>query len=37
VVFGWDMPETLEDFEAMCEDGIMWDSDCETLETVHSR
>ena len=37
VVFGWGMPETLEDFTDMCEDASAWDSDWETLETVRSR
>lgn len=34
VVFGWEMPETAEDFENMCEDSTAWESDCEVLETV---
>lgn len=34
VVFGYDMPETDEDFRAMCEEASAWDSDHETLATV---
>ena len=34
VVFGYQMPETSEDFADMCEDCNAWDSDYETLETV---
>ena len=34
VVFGYDMPESDEDFLTMCEDCSAWDSDCETLDTV---
>ncbi len=34
VVFGFDMPETLEDFVAMSEDSAAWESYYETLETV---
>ena len=34
VVFGYQMPETTEDFADMCEDCNAWDSDYETLETV---
>lgn len=34
VVFGYEMPEDDEEFAAMSEDAMMWDSDWETLETV---
>ena len=34
VVFGYEMPETAEGFEDMCEDSCAWDSDYETLESV---
>ncbi len=34
VVFGWEMPKTVEDFADMCEDYNSWGSDFETLETV---
>ena len=34
VVFGYQMPETVEDFADMCEDCNAWDSDYEVLETV---
>ena len=37
VVFGYEMPETAEDFEAMCEDSSAWESDHEVLETVTIR
>ena len=37
VVFGYDMPETAEDFEDMCEDSNAWESDYEVLETVMDR
>ena len=35
VVFGWEMPETSEDFSDMCDDSSAWESDWEVLETVH--
>ena len=34
VVFGYDMPETMEGFLSMCEDEYAWESDFEVLETV---
>lgn len=34
VVFGYEMPETVEDFEAMCEDSNAWESDQEVLDSV---
>jgi hypothetical protein len=34
VVFGWEMPADLGEFESMSEDSSMWDSDSEVLETV---
>ena len=34
VVFGYEMPETAEDFEAMCEDASAWESDSDVLDTV---
>ena len=34
VVFGYEMPETVEDFEAMCDDSSAWESDSEVLDTV---
>ncbi|MGM9682025.1 MAG: hypothetical protein ACI3XQ_00345 [Eubacteriales bacterium] len=34
VVFGYDMPESDDDFLSMCEDASAWDSDCETIATV---
>ena len=34
VVFGYEMPETIEDFDDMCEDSSAWESDQEVLETV---
>lgn len=34
VVFGWEMPETSEDFSDMCDDSIAWESDWEVLNTV---
>ena len=37
VVFGYDMPETAEDFEDMCNDSSAWESDSEVLETVMDR
>ena len=36
VVFGYEMPETVEDFEDMCDDSCAWDSDYEVLETVQT-
>ena len=35
VVFGWDMPESDEDFADICEDYSAWDSGCDTLATVN--
>ena len=37
VVFGYEMPETTEDFLDMCDDYNAWDSDYEVLETVKDR
>lgn len=34
VVFGYDMPETADDFADMCDDSSAWESDYEVLETV---
>lgn len=34
VVFGYDMPETEDDFLAICEEASAWDSDWETIATV---
>lgn len=34
VVFGYDMPETSEEFAEMCEDSTAWESDYEVLKTV---
>lgn len=34
VVFGYEMPETAEDFAAMCEDSSAWESDWEVIESV---
>ena len=34
VVFGWEMPETSEDFSDMCDDSSAWESEWEVLETV---
>lgn len=34
VVFGYDMPETLEDFCDMADDSGAWDSDWDTCHTV---
>ena len=34
VVFGWNMPETDDDFLTMCEDSSAWDEYHETLATV---
>ena len=34
VVFGYEMPETAEDFDEMCGDSGAWESDCEVLGTV---
>ena len=34
VVFGYDMPETVEDFEEMSEDSCAWSADCDDLDTV---
>jgi hypothetical protein len=34
VVFGYDMPETTEDFNDMCGDSGAWESDSEVLATV---
>ena len=34
VVFGWPIPETVEDFEEMCKDFGAWDSDWDTCHTV---
>lgn len=37
VVFGYELPETEEDFEDMCSDSNAWESDCEVLKTVRDR
>lgn len=37
VVFWYDLPETAEDFAAMCDEPSAWDSDWEVLETVEAR
>ena len=29
IVFGWTMPESVEDFADMCEDSAAWESLCE--------
>lgn len=34
VVFGYDMPETEENFRDMCEDFAAWESGAEVLGTV---
>lgn len=34
VVFGWDMPETEEDFGEMSADSDAWESDTEVLESI---
>ena len=34
VVFGWEMPETTENFSDMCDDSSAWESDHEVLDTV---
>lgn len=34
IVFGYEMPDTAEDFEAMSDDSSAWTSDYEDLETV---
>lgn len=34
VCFGYDMPNTIEDFTEMCEDSSAWESDHEVLATV---
>lgn len=34
VVFGFEMPETEEDFKNICESGISWDSYIDTIITV---
>lgn len=34
VVFGWEMPETSEDFSDMCDEPGAWESDWEVLNTV---
>ena len=34
VVFGYEMPEDEEDFNAMAEDPFAWESDFEVLATV---
>lgn len=35
VVFGYEMPETDEAFDAMCEDSSAWESDAEVLDIGH--
>jgi hypothetical protein len=37
VAFGYDMPETVEDFQDMADDSSAWDSDSDTLATVQER
>lgn len=34
VVFGYEMPETEENFRDMCEDYAAWESDVEVLGTI---
>ena len=34
VVFGWEMPETSEDFSDMCDDSVAWESNCVALKTA---
>lgn len=34
VVFGYDMPETDENFRDMCEDPSAWESDWQVIKTV---
>lgn len=34
IVFGWNMPETVEDFMDMCEDSYAWVSQSETLDSA---
>ena len=34
VVFGYEMPETDEDFRDMCEDPSAWESDQDVVDTV---
>ena len=36
VVFGYDMPETAEDFADMCDDSSAWESAADVLETVET-
>lgn len=36
VVFGYEMPEDEEDFNAMAEDPFAWESDFEVLATVQN-
>lgn len=36
VVFGYEMPETEENFRDMCEDYAAWESDVEVLGTIRS-
>lgn len=37
VVFGYEIPETAEDFSDMCEDSSAWEYDHEVLATVKNR
>lgn len=34
IVFGYEIPETIEDFLNMCDDDSMWSSDWEVVETA---
>ena len=34
VVFGWEMPESEEEFKEMCADWAAWESNYEVIETV---
>lgn len=34
VVFGWEMPESEEEFKEMCADWATWESNYEVIETV---
>lgn len=37
IVFGYDMPETAEQFADMCADPGAWESDFNTVDTVRRR
>ena len=36
VVFGWDMPESKEDYLDMCEDSGAWESDYTVVESIEN-